>query len=78
MSDTFQRIKEIVVDQLGVEEGQVTMEASFINDLGADSLDQANIVNALEESFGVEIPDSDAEKIATVGQAVEYVDKNKK
>ncbi|HBW46809.1 TPA: acyl carrier protein [bacterium] len=77
MSDTFQRIKEIVVEQLGVEEAQVTPEASFINDLGADSLDQANIVNALEEAFDVEIPDSDAEKIATVGQAVEFVDSHK-
>ena len=77
MSDTFQRIKEIVVEQLGVEEAQVTPEASFINDLGADSLDQANIVNALEEAFDVDIPDSDAEKIATVGQAVEFVDSHK-
>jgi len=77
MSDTFERVKEIIVEQLGVEEGQVTPEASFINDLGADSLDQANIVNALEEAFGIEISDSDAEKITTVGQAVEYIDSHK-
>lgn len=78
MSDTFQRVKEIVVEQLGVEEEQVTMEASFINDLGADSLDQVELVMALEEAFGVEIPDEDAEKIATVGKAVDYIDSHKK
>ncbi|MEK8022255.1 MAG: acyl carrier protein [Candidatus Hydrogenedentota bacterium] len=78
MSDTYQRVKEIVVEQLGVEEEQVTIEASFINDLGADSLDQVELVMALEEAFGIEIPDEDAEKISTVGKAVEYIDSHKK
>lgn len=77
MSDTFQRVKEIVVEQLGVDEGEVTTEASFINDLGADSLDTVELVMALEEAFDVEIPDEDAEKITTVGQAVDYIEKNK-
>lgn len=77
MSDTFQRVKEIVVEQLSVEENQVSPEASFINDLGADSLDQVELVMALEEAFNIEIPDADAEKITTVGQAVEYIEKHK-
>ena len=78
MSDTFQRVKEIVVEQLGVEEDQVTMEASFINDLGADSLDTVELVMAFEEAFGIEIPDESAEKIGTVTQAVEFIEKAKK
>lgn len=78
MSDTFQRVKEIVVEQLGVEEAQVTMEASFINDLGADSLDTVELVMAFEEAFGIEIPDESAEKIGTVSQAVEFIEKTKK
>jgi len=78
MSDTFQRVKEIVVEQLGVEENQVTMEASFINDLGADSLDTVELVMAFEEAFGIEIPDESAEKIGTVTQAVEFIEKTKK
>jgi len=77
MSDTLQRVKEIVVEQLSVEENQVASEASFINDLGADSLDQVELVMALEEAFNIEIPDADAEKITTVGQAVEYIEKHK-
>lgn len=72
----FDRVKEIIVDQLGVDEDAVTMEASFVDDLGADSLDIVELVMALEEDFGIEIPDEDAEKIATVGDAVEYIKAN--
>ena len=70
-----QKVKEIVVQQLGVNEDQVTPEASFIEDLGADSLDQVELVMAFEEEFNVEIPDEDAEKITNVGQAIEYITK---
>jgi len=69
----FEKVKEIVVEQLGVEESEVTMEASFIDDLGADSLDIVELIMALEEEFDLEIPDKEAEKIATVGDAVEYI-----
>ncbi len=68
-----QRVKEIIVDQLGVDEKQATGTASFIDDLGADSLDQVELVMALEEEFDIEIPDEDAEKIATVQNAVDYI-----
>jgi acyl carrier protein len=71
-----ERVKKIVVEQLGVEEAQVTKEASFLDDLGADSLDTVELVMALEEEFKLEIPDEEAEKITTVGQAVEYIEKN--
>ena len=70
---TFDKVKEIIVDQLGVEEGDVTLEASFIDDLGADSLDIVELIMAFEEQFDLEIPDEDAEKIRTVGDAVEYI-----
>lgn len=69
----FDKVKEIVVEQLGVEEGEVTMEASFIDDLGADSLDIVELIMALEEEFDLEIPDKEAEKITTVGDAVNYI-----
>lgn len=69
----FEKVKEIVVEQLGVEEDEVTLEASFIDDLGADSLDIVELIMALEEEFDLEIPDKEAEKIATVGDAVEYI-----
>jgi len=69
----FEKVKEIIVDQLGVDESEVTMEASFIDDLGADSLDIVELIMALEEEFDLEIPDKDAEKIVTVGDAVEYI-----
>ncbi len=69
----FEKIKKIVVEQLGVDEDEVTMEASFIDDLGADSLDIVELIMALEEEFEIEIPDAAAEKITTVGDAVEYV-----
>jgi len=72
----FDRVKEIIVDQLGVDEEAVTPEASFVDDLGADSLDIVELVMALEEEFGIEIPDEDAEKITTVGDAVEYIKAN--
>jgi len=69
----LEKVKGIVVEQLGVEEDAVVMEASFIDDLGADSLDIVELIMALEEEFDVEIPDEDAEKIATVGDAVNYI-----
>lgn len=72
----FEKVKKIIVDQLGVEEDDVVMEASFIDDLGADSLDIVELIMALEEEFDLEIPDSEAEKIATVGDAVEYIKNN--
>jgi len=69
----FEKVKTIIVEQLGVDEDEVTMEASFIEDLGADSLDIVELVMALEEEFDIVIPDEDAEKIRTVGQAVKYI-----
>ncbi len=68
-----QRVKEIIVEQLGVEEGQVNPGAKFVDDLGADSLDTVELVMALEEEFSLEIPDEDAEKITSVGDAVNYI-----
>jgi len=70
------KVKEIIVEQLGVDASQVTPEASFVDDLGADSLDTVELVMALEEKFDLEIPDEDAEKITTVGEAIEYLTKN--
>jgi acyl carrier protein len=72
------RVKEIITEQLGVSAEQVTPEASFIDDLGADSLDQVELVMALEEEFEIEIPDEDAEKMTTVRDAVEYLRKHAK
>jgi acyl carrier protein len=72
----FEKVKEIVVEQLGVEEDEVTMEASFIDDLGADSLDIVELIMALEEEFELEIPDDDAEKVASVGDVVDYIKSN--
>lgn len=69
----FTKVKAIIVDQLGVEEDEVTAESSFIEDLGADSLDIVELIMALEEEFGIEVPDEDAEKLATVSDAVEYI-----
>ena len=71
----FERVREIVVDRLGVDEEQVTSEAKFVEDLGADSLDTVEFVMALEEEFDVEIPDEDAEKIVSVQEAVDYITK---
>ncbi len=70
----FEKVKSIIVEQLGVDESAVTPEASFIDDLGADSLDTVELVMALEEEFGIEIPDEDAEKIQTVGDVSKYID----
>ncbi len=78
MSETLGRVQNIIVDQLGVDEGEVKLEASFIDDLGADSLDVVELVMALEEEFDVEIPDADAERITTVAEVVKYLDENKK
>jgi acyl carrier protein len=77
MSDTADRVKKIVVEHLGVDAEKVTEEASFIDDLGADSLDIVELVMAFEEEFGVEIPDDAAEKIATVTDAIAYIDAHK-
>jgi len=71
-----QRVKEIIVEQLGVDPEQVSGEAAFVEDLGADSLDTVELVMALEEEFDLEIPDEEAEKIVTVGDAVEYIEKH--
>lgn len=73
MSAVDKRVKEIVAEQLGVDEAQVTNEASFMDDLGADSLDTVELVMALEEEFDIEISDEDAEKIQTVNDAIEYI-----
>jgi acyl carrier protein len=72
------KVKKIIVDQLGVDEGEVTSEAKFIDDLGADSLDTVELVMALEEEFGIEIPDEEAEKIVTVKDAIAYIKEHKK
>jgi acyl carrier protein len=77
MSETAERVKKIVVEHLGVEGEKVTEEASFIDDLGADSLDIVELVMAFEEEFGVEIPDDAAEKITTVKDAIDYIEQNK-
>ncbi len=76
--EVLEKVKGIIVEQLGVAENAVTMEASFIDDLGADSLDIVELVMALEEEFDIEIPDSDAEKVVTVEDVVEYIKENVK
>ena len=78
MSDIAERVKKIVVDNLGVDADKVTENASFIEDLGADSLDTVELVMAFEEEFGIEIPDDAAESIVTVGDAVKFLEKNAK
>ena len=74
--EVLEKVKEIIVEQLGVSESSITMEASFIDDLGADSLDIVELIMALEEEFDIEIPDSDAEKVVTVGDVVDYIKDN--
>ena len=73
MATVDERVKKIIAEQLGVEEEEVTLEAHFVEDLGADSLDTVELVMALEEEFEIEIPDEDAEKILTVGKALDYI-----
>ena len=73
MASVDEKVKEIIVEQLGVDEGEVTSNASFVDDLGADSLDTVELVMAFEEAFDIEIPDEDAEKITTVGDAIRYI-----
>ena len=73
MSENLNKIKEIIADKLGVNEEQITLEAKFIDDLGADSLDLVELIMQFEEDFGLEIPDDDAEKLTSVGEAVEYI-----
>ena len=73
MSDTFNKIKDIVIEKLGVEENKVTSGAKFIDDLGADSLDTVELIMQFEDDFNIEIPDEDAEKILSVGQAEKYI-----
>jgi len=73
-----EKVRQIIVEQLGVEPSEVTPAASFVDDLGADSLDRVELIMALEETFGVEIPDEEAEKISTVQNAIDYIQKNAK
>ena len=74
---TFDKVKDIIIDKLGVEEEKINSEASFVDDLGADSLDTVELVMALEEEFDTEIPDEEAEKITTVQSAIDYINANK-
>lgn len=78
MASVEEKVKHIIVEQLGVDEEEVKPEASFVDDLGADSLDVVELVMALEEEFGLEISDEDAEKLTTVKQAIEYISANAK
>lgn len=73
----FEKVKEVIIEQLAVEDDSIKMDTSFIDDLGADSLDIVELIMALEEEFDLQIPDGDAEKIATVGDVVEYIKNNK-
>ena len=74
---TFDKVKEVITDKLGVEEDKITSNASFVDDLGADSLDTVELIMQLEEEFGLEIPDESAEKMTTVQSAVDYIEENK-
>ena len=74
---TFDKVKDVIVDKLGVEEDKIKPESHFVNDLGADSLDTVELIMEFEEEFGIEIPDEDAENITTVGTAVDYIEKVK-
>ncbi|MDD2840365.1 MAG: acyl carrier protein [Rickettsiales bacterium] len=76
MTEVLEKVKKIIIDHLGVEDSKIVPAASFIEDLGADSLDQVELVMAFEEEFGIEIPDEAAEKLTTVGKAVDYITQN--
>ena len=78
MSDIASKVRSLIVDKLGVDDKEVTPEASFTNDLGADSLDTVELIMEFEKEFNIAIPDDQAEKIATVGQAIDYIEKNVK
>ena len=71
---SFDKVKEVIMDKLGVDEDKINIKASFVDDLGADSLDTVELIMQLEEEFGMEIPDEEAEKLTTVGSAVDYID----
>ena len=71
--ENLQKIKEIIIDKLGVEDSKISLESKFINDLGADSLDTVELIMEFEEEFSIEIPDEEAEKLTTVGQALDYI-----
>ena len=73
---TFDKVKEVIVDKLGVEEDKIETNSSFVDDLGADSLDTVELIMQLEEEFGIEIPDESAEKMTTVQQTIDYIDEN--
>ena len=73
MSEQYDKVKEIIIDKLGVEDSKITMEAKFIDDLGADSLDTVELIMQFEEEFSIEIPDEEAESLLSVGQAVDYI-----
>ena len=73
MSEHYDKIKEIIIDKLGIEDGKITMDAKFIDDLGADSLDTVVLIMQFEEEFNIEIPDTEAEGLLSVGQAVDYI-----
>ena len=74
---TFDKVKEVIIDKLGIEDSKIESKSSFVDDLGADSLDPVELIMQLEEEFGIEIPDEDAEKITTVQAAVDYIEQNK-
>jgi|TARA_B100001250_G_scaffold126859_1_gene107958 acyl carrier protein len=74
MSEQYDKVKEIIIDKLGVDNAKISMDAKFIDDLGADSLDTVELIMQFEEEFGIEIPDEDAEGLLSVGQAVEYIE----
>ena len=73
MSEHYDKIKEIIIDKIGIDDAKITMDAKFIDDLGADSLDTVELIMQFEEEFGIEIPDEEAEGLLTVGQAVDYI-----
>ena len=73
MSEHYDKVKEIIIDKLGIDDGKITMDAKFIDDLGADSLDTVELIMQFEEEFGIEIPDEEAEGLLSVGQAIEYI-----